>query len=62
MSPRTGRPPSENPRHYVLRTRLSDDEREAVERAAEASDEKPATWAREQLVRAAKRANRKATD
>lgn len=60
MSPRTGRPPSENPRNYVLRIRLSDDEREAVERAAEAGDAKPAIWAREQLGRAAKRASRKA--
>ena len=31
MSPRTGRPPSENPKHNQYRIRLSDDELKMIE-------------------------------
>jgi hypothetical protein len=34
---------------------LSADEKEAIEKAAEADEAKPVTWAREVLLRAAKR-------
>ena len=34
---------------------LADDEKDLIEKAAQASDAKPVTWARDVLLRAAKR-------
>ncbi len=57
--PAQGRPRLEHPRTYVLRIRLTETEREAVEAAAKEGGS-VADWSREQLVKAAKRAARKA--
>jgi len=52
-----GRPPKapEDRRTNGLRIPLTDVEREIVENAAQGDGEKPITWAREALLRAAKR-------
>ena len=52
-----GRPPKapEERRTELMKLPLSADEKEAIERAAEADEAKPVTWAREVLLRAAKR-------
>ena len=55
-----GRPPKapDDRRTNGLRIPLTDAEREIVEDAARTDGEKPITWAREVLVRAAKRRSR----
>ena len=57
-----GRPPKapEDRRTNGLRIPLTDAEREAIENAAQADGEKPITWAREAILRAAKRREKRA--
>jgi uncharacterized protein (DUF1778 family) len=52
-----GRPPKapEDRRTESMKLPLSADEKELIESAAEADEAKPVTWARDVLVRAAKR-------
>jgi hypothetical protein len=52
-----GRPPKppEERKTANMKIPLADDEKELIEKAARASDAKPVTWAREILLRAAKR-------
>jgi hypothetical protein len=54
---RMGRPPKapEDRRTESMKLPLSADEKEAIERAAKGDDAKPVTWARDVLLRAAKR-------
>jgi hypothetical protein len=55
--PKMGRPPKapEDRRTESMKLPLSSDEKEAIESAAAADETKPVTWAREVLLRAAKR-------
>jgi len=52
-----GRPPKPEAERKTanMKIPLTDDEKEAIERAARDRDEKPVTWARTVLLRAAKR-------
>jgi hypothetical protein len=52
-----GRPPKapEDKKSTSIRIPVTEAEKEAIERAARADDAKPITWAREVLMRAAKR-------
>ena len=54
MDTQRGRPPKadEERREYRFQIRLSDEERELIERAGEGQ---PSTWARETLLKAARR-------
>lgn len=56
-TPKMGRPPKApaDRRTNGLRIPLTDAEREVVEAAAQADGDKPITWAREAVLRAAKR-------
>jgi len=56
MSPRTGRPPLENPRSNARHVRLSDDELKLTMAAADKAGQSWGDWAREKLIAAAKRA------
>lgn len=56
MSPRTGRPPSDDPRRRLISIRLTDSEYELVTRAASYKDVPLAVWVRERVLAAAKRA------
>lgn len=56
MSPRTGRPPSENPRTVVLSVRVTPDEAAKLHAAAEAADQAVTAWLRDKGLAAAKRA------
>ena len=53
-----GRPPKapEDRKETSVRIPLTESEKEAIELAAKAQDAKPITWARDVLMRAAKRA------
>ena len=55
--PKMGRPPKapEDRRTESMKLPLSAEEKSLIERAAEGDDAKPVTWARETLLRAAKR-------
>jgi hypothetical protein len=55
-----GRPPKapEDRKETSIRIPLTESEKEAIEQAAKAQDGKPITWAREVLMRAAKRGAR----
>ena len=57
METQRGRPPKapEERRTESMKLPLSADEKKAIERAAGADDAKPVTWARDVLLRAAKR-------
>jgi uncharacterized protein (DUF1778 family) len=55
MSPRTGRPPSDNPRTEILRIRLAANELAVIVAAAEQAGQTIADWARTELDAAAKR-------
>ena len=52
-----GRPPkpAEDRKTANMKIPLADNEKELIEKAAQAGDEKPVTWARNVLLRAAKR-------
>jgi len=52
-----GRPPkpAEERKTDSMKIPLANDEKELLERAAQADDAKPVTWARDVLLRAAKR-------
>jgi hypothetical protein len=52
-----GRPPKapDERRTDSMKIPLTAEEKESIERAAQAGDNKPVTWAREVLLRAAKR-------
>jgi hypothetical protein len=52
-----GRPPKapEDRRTESMKLPLTSDEKAAIERAAESDDAKPVTWARDVLLRAARR-------
>ncbi len=52
-----GRPPKapDERRTDSMKIPLTAEEKESIERAAQAGDNKPVTWAREALLRAAKR-------
>lgn len=56
MNPRTGRPPSDNPRSHMVTLRLTDEEYALVRVAAERTGEGIGVWARGRLLAAAKRA------
>jgi uncharacterized protein (DUF1778 family) len=56
MSPRTGRPPSDNPRTKVVPLRFTPDEWQAIYDAAERAGKNAGSWMREKLNAAAKRA------
>lgn len=56
MNPRTGRPPSENPRRNVRSVHLSDDEDQLVQAAADRAGKPIGAWIRDKAVAAAKRA------
>ncbi|MBI5395932.1 MAG: hypothetical protein HZA91_11600 [Verrucomicrobia bacterium] len=55
MKRKPGRPkvPTSQQRNIVFPVRLSGDESKAVHQAAEDASERPATWARKQLLKAA---------
>jgi hypothetical protein len=55
MTPRTGRPPSDNPRTVVLSVRVTADEAAKLTVAAEAAGVPVTTWLRERGLAAAKR-------
>lgn len=50
-----GRPTVEHPRNSTLSIRLADDERSIIDAAAQRAGKKPAAWARDRLLAAAKR-------
>ena len=54
MRGRPPKPPDER-KTASMKIPLADDEKDLIERAAQASDAKPVTWARDVLLRAAKR-------
>jgi hypothetical protein len=58
---RMGRPPKapKDRRNNGLRIPLTDAERKAVEGAAQGDGEKPITWARDAILRAAKRSQKR---
>lgn len=58
VSPRTGRPKSDDPRIHVVSLRFTADEYELVKAAAGRFDVPAAAWARGRLLAAAKRALR----
>jgi uncharacterized protein (DUF1778 family) len=55
MSPRTGRPPSEDPRSVVLSLRLTTAESEALREAADRAGQPVTVFVRERALAAAKR-------
>lgn len=59
MTRARGRPklPASEKRAEYVRVFLNPAEREAIERAAAAAGQSPPAWARERLVKAARRAN-----
>lgn len=61
MENKRGRPPKKPSERRTLGMHIpmTDDEREQIKAAAESDDAKPVTWARETLLRAAKRRNSK---
>lgn len=54
MRGRPPKPPDER-KTASMKLPLADDEKALIERAAQAQDAKPVTWAREVLLKAAKR-------
>jgi uncharacterized protein (DUF1778 family) len=58
MSPRTGRPRSDNPRSNAVHIRLTDDELALCRTAAENAGQTVGEWMREKLIAAAKRSHR----
>lgn len=56
MSPRTGRPVSDNPHSRVIPIRLTEDQYALIEEAAERAGTRAGVWIREKAVAAAKRA------
>lgn len=56
MSPRTGRPPSDNPHARVVSVRLTEAEYEAAVAAAGKTGQGLGPWMRDRIVNAAKRA------
>jgi hypothetical protein len=58
VSPRMGRPKSEDPRVHVVSVRLSQAEMDLIMKAASRFDLPLGTWTRERLVAAARRALR----
>lgn len=59
MSPRTGRPKSDNPRGNAIHIRLADDELAQCRTAAEQAGQPLGEWTRAKLLAAAKRAKPK---
>jgi hypothetical protein len=59
MSPRTGRPPSDNPRRNAVPVRLNDEELAVVKAAAEEVETPVGTWARDALLNAVKNQRRR---
>lgn len=55
MTPRTGRPPSDNPRRHVRSVHLTDNEDALITAAAKAAGKPVTAWIREKAVAAAKR-------
>lgn len=55
MTPRTGRPPSDNPRRRVRSVHFTDTEDALVEAAAQAAGKPVTAWIREKAVAAANR-------
>lgn len=55
MSPRTGRPPIDNPRTDTIKFRVTPDEHATVSAAAERAGQNLADWMRAKLLSAAKR-------
>lgn len=55
MSPRTGRPPIDNPRTETIKFRATREERAAIAAAAERAGQTLADWMRGKLIAAAKR-------
>lgn len=58
VSPRTGRPPSEDPRRRSVNLRLTEEEYLLLMEVAAHTDTPVAVWARERVVAAARRARR----
>lgn len=56
VSPRTGRPKSDNPRVHVVSIRLTAEEMQLVKQAAGRYDLPTGEWTRSRLLAAAKRA------
>ena len=54
MSPRTGRPPAENPRGNNVSIRLTDVEHEAVSEAAARTGTQIGPWMRDAVIKAAR--------
>lgn len=55
MTPRIGRPPSDNPRTHMVTLRLTDDELAACKAAADKAGQSIGPWARGRILAAAKR-------
>lgn len=51
MTPRTGRPPIDNPRTEIIRIRFTPDERDALQRAADEAGQPLALWMHDDLLR-----------
>lgn len=58
MSPRTGRPKTDNPRTNINRVRLSDDEQERLKEVAADAELEPSVWLREAALAAIEKALR----
>lgn len=56
MTPRTGRPPSDNPRNNVIPVRLADNEKALIEAAAAKAGVRTGEYIRDRALAAAKRA------
>jgi prolyl-tRNA editing enzyme YbaK/EbsC (Cys-tRNA(Pro) deacylase) len=61
MSPRTGRPKTDNPRSNAVHIRFADDELAQVKEAAEDAGTSTGDYMRTVILAAAKRRNRKKT-
>ena len=59
MTPRTGRPPSDNPRRYIIRYRVTEAEMDLLSLAAANVQISPAEYARERALAAAKASTRR---
>jgi uncharacterized protein (DUF1778 family) len=55
MTPRTGRPPSDNPRSVVLSVRVTADEAARLSKAADAAGVPVTAWIRDRALAAARR-------
>lgn len=60
MVPKTGRPPSDNPRTHVIPVRLSATELAEVKAAAEEIETRPGELIRDSALAAARKINRRA--